>query len=120
LPEESTEYELFDQTILAMRASAWKNHKDILWASIKSSRSAHQTQVNREENNIFDDVHRGKMKVMDDGNGKIDKGKGKAVDKGKGKAVDKGKGKAVDKGYEEATPDSLGLLGLDNSLELFE
>jgi hypothetical protein len=100
-----------------MRTSTWKNHKDILSASIKSSRSAYQFQLNKEEGKVVDNAN---GEVGDNGNRKaVENGKGK-VDKGKGKAVDKGKGKAVYKGDEEATPDSLGLLGLDTSLELFE
>lgn len=94
-------YDLFDQTILTMRTSTWKIHKDNLRANIKHFKSARQANVEKE----------GMM---------IDNEKGKVLDKGKGKAVDKGKGKAVDVGYYEEDPhDSLGLR-LDSSLELFD
>lgn len=94
-------YDLFDQTILTMRTSTWKIHKDNLRANIKQFKSARQANVEKE----------GMM---------IDNEKGKVLDKGKGKAVDKGKGKAVDVGYYEEDPhDSLGLR-LDSSLELFD
>lgn len=94
-------YDLFDQTVLTMRTSTWKVHKDNLRANIKQFKSARQANVEKE----------GMM---------IDNEKGKVLDKGKGKAVDKGKGKAVDVGYYEEDPhDSLGLR-LDSSLELFD